>query len=280
MTRLNFENIENLIENNIKESSNLDYKRELNKYNSEIAKDISSFANASGGKIIFGIDEKDGLPNSINWINTKGVKEKIESVILSNIQPEIKGYDIYSVENPKDNTQAIFIVDIPESSDSPHMANHRYYIRRNFKSEYMEDYEVKYAIFKKGLKKALEFEIEQNIVLSEKTLNSLEKYLRYSPETLAPVLFVPFYDWAWKSVVSSGTFFIFKDRAISLVGVYRQIHEINYLIEYLRYENCDKDTCVYTPFTDSRPESGTSILWIIRDEIGKLREELKKIKLE
>ena len=280
MTRLNFENIENLIENNIKESSNLDYKRELSNHNTEIAKDISSFANASGGKIIYGVDEKNELPHSINWINTKGVKERIENIILSNIQPEIKGYDIYSVENPDNDTKAIFIVEIPESPYSPHMGNHRYYIRRNCKSEPMEDSEVKYAIFKKGLKKALEFEIEQNIELSEKTFTRLEKYIDYHTKHPVPVLLVPLYDWAWKSVVSSGTLFVFKDDATNLVSIYRQIHEINYLIEYLRYEKSNKETSVYTPIEDSNPEFGTSILWIIRTEIVKLIGELRKIKLE
>jgi predicted HTH transcriptional regulator len=142
MTSINLEYIQSLIDNEIKESLNLDYKRELNN-NKEIAKDVSSFANTNSGKIIYGVDEKDGLPNSINWIDSKDVKEKIECVILDHIQPEIKGFNIYSIENPENRSQAIFVVDIPESSDAPHMANHRYYIRRNFKSEYMEDYEVK-----------------------------------------------------------------------------------------------------------------------------------------
>ncbi len=169
MVRLCLESINNLIANKIKESLNLDYKRELDERNNEIAKDISAFANASdGGKIIYGVGEKDGLPSSINWIESKGVKEKIEDIILTHIQPEIKGYDIYSIENSDNHSQAIFVVDIPESSDAPHMANHRYYIRRNFKSEYMEDSEVKNAIFRKGLRKALELEVSQNIEMAKK----------------------------------------------------------------------------------------------------------------
>ncbi|MCZ7380450.1 MAG: ATP-binding protein [Candidatus Methanoperedens sp.] len=86
MARLDLESINNLINNKIKESLNLDYKRELNKPHDEIAKDVSAFANANGGKIIYGIDEKDGLPSSINWIESKGVKERFEDIILTQIQ--------------------------------------------------------------------------------------------------------------------------------------------------------------------------------------------------
>ncbi len=279
MARLDLESINNLINNKIKESLNLDYKRELNKPHDEIAKDVSAFANANGGKIIYGIDEKDGLPSSINWMESKGVKGRFEDIILTQIQPEIKGYDIYSIENPDNHTQAIFVVDIPESSDAPHMANHRYYIRRNFKSEYMEDSEVKNAIFRKGLRKALEFEVLQNLDLANKTSKSLEKYMLYSGKR-APIILVPFYDDAWRGVVSSGLLFILKERATTLVEAYSKIHEINYLIDSLRYENYGEEQCAYTQVFDSNPQHGTFIPWIIIDKLQKLQGILQKVKLD
>ena len=278
MTRLNFESIQNLIKNKIKESLNLDYKRELGNHNTEIAKDISSFANASGGKIIYGVDEKNELPHSINWINTKGVKEKIESIILSNIQPEIKGYDIYSIENPDNQSQAIFVVDIPESSDAPHMANHRYYIRRNFKSEYMEDSEVKNSIFRKGLKKSLEYEVKQNLEMMGKILQRLNLYHgQWSPsKERAPILLIPFYTEAWRAMIGSGILFIFKDKA-TLVEAYNIIHEINYLMDSLRYEKYS-----YGAFTqvDSTTTRGDFIQRIIIEKTEKVKDILQKIKFE
>ena len=100
MTRLQLEDIRSLMCNKIGESLNLDYKKELGS-NEEIAKDISAFANTLGGKIIYGVNEEGGIPVSMVWIDKEGVKERIENVILSRIQPELKGYDIYSIENPK-----------------------------------------------------------------------------------------------------------------------------------------------------------------------------------
>lgn len=279
MARLNLESINNLINEKIKESLNLDYKRELDEHNNnEIAKDISAFANASGGKIIYGISEKDGLPSSINWIESKGVKEKIEDIILNHIQPELKGYEIYSIENPDNHSQAIFIVEIPESSDAPHMANHRYYIRRNFKSEYMEDSEVKNAIFRKGLRKALEFEVKQNLEMTEKILQRLNMYKgQWAPsKERAPILLIPFYTEAWRAIVGSGILFILKDKA-TLVEAYNIIHEINYLIDSLRYEKYS-----YGAFTqvDSATASGTWIPGIIIEKTEKVKNVLQQIKFE
>ncbi|MCZ7399427.1 MAG: ATP-binding protein [Candidatus Methanoperedens sp.] len=278
MARLNLERINGLINEKIKENLNLDYKRELDERNNEIAKDISAFANASGGKIIYGISEKDDLPSSINWIESKGVKVKIEDIILNHIQPELKGYEIYSIENSGNHSQAIFVVDIPESSDAPHMADYRYYIRRNFKSEYMEDSEVKNAIFKKGLRKALEFEVLQNIEMANSTYKRLESYT--ISHKRAPILLIPFYTEAWRAIVSSGILFILKDKATTLVEAYSTIYEINYLIDSLRYEKYGKEECVYTQYDTSKPEHGTWLPMIIRDKIAKLQGILQKVKLD
>lgn len=273
MTNINLEYIQSLIDNDIKESLNLDYKRELNN-NKEIAKDISSFANTNSGKIIYGVDEKDGLPNSINWIASKGIKEKIESVILDHIQPEIKGFNIYSIENPENSSQAIFVVDIPESSDAPHMANYRYYIRRNFKSEYMEDFEVKYAIFKKGLKESLDFEINNNIELCSSSLKLLEDIYNYEPKDRIQIILIPFYSDAWKAITNSGLLFILKKNAQKLVEVYSLIHEINYLVDCQKYGL----KIINTPIDKSKSDSGIYLPALLRDRISMLQGLLYKHK--
>lgn len=275
MTRINLKSIQNFIDSKIEESVTLDYKREFTKNNKEIAKDISAFANTSGGRIIYGIDEIDSSPNLINWINNKGVKERIESVILTNIQPEIKGYDIYSVENPNNPSQVIFIIDIPESPDAPHMANHKYYIRRNFMSEPMEDLEVKNAIFRKGLRKALEFEVKQNLELSNKTYNLIDKYS--DPNKV--ILLIPFHIEAWKTFVNSGMLFILKDKATALVEAYSIIHEINFFIDSLRYGNYGKYGNNIVTITGDE-SSGGWIPNIIRNKIVKLKPILQTIKFD
>ena len=88
------EDIQKLIESKIEESLTLEYKGELDKNNKEMAKDISAFANTSGGVIIYGIEEKGNVPRSIRWTDADHTKERIENIILSNIQPQIRDVTI------------------------------------------------------------------------------------------------------------------------------------------------------------------------------------------
>jgi len=258
--------IEDLIENNIEESLILEYKRELGNKNEEIAKDISAFANTSGGVLIYGVGEDGGVPTSIRWIDGKNTKETIENIILSRVQPIIKDVIINPISNPVNSSQAIFVVNIPESPDAPHMANHSYYRRHNFQSIHMEDYEVKDAIFRKGLKKSLYFEISKNIELCDKSLNLIEEIFRYKLEQRQYIVFIPFYIDAWNAITSSGLLFVLKEEAQKLVELYSLIHEINYLIDCQKYGL----EIVNTPIYKSFPEHGTYIPSILQVKIGKL----------
>ena len=63
--------------------------------------------------------------------------------VIQLIQPRIDNLKIYPVRI-NDLEQSIYVVKIPRSGNAPHMArDKRYYKRFNFKSEPMEDYEVK-----------------------------------------------------------------------------------------------------------------------------------------
>ena len=57
--------LEKMISGQVQESLHLDYKRSMavsNKNRTEIAKDVSSFANSDGGIIVYGIEEEKHLP--------------------------------------------------------------------------------------------------------------------------------------------------------------------------------------------------------------------------
>ena len=67
------QDVRDLIKHQINESSSLEYKacdapreptltKSRDKIISEVSKDISSFANANGGTIIYGVTEKDHYP--------------------------------------------------------------------------------------------------------------------------------------------------------------------------------------------------------------------------
>lgn len=140
--------IESLITNEVEEDIHLDYKEaralaKTDKARLDITKDVSSFANSDGGIIIYGVSEKDGKPYEITPIDGKVFsKEWLENVIQT-IQPKINGIKIYPIR-VDDAEHSIYVVKIPRSDRTPHMAkDYRYYKRINFQSVPMEDYEIK-----------------------------------------------------------------------------------------------------------------------------------------
>ena len=142
------EDIEKLIINEVEENIHLDYKAsgaldKDDKKRTEITKDVSAFANSDGGIIVYGVSEEDHRPQRISPIDGKMyTKEWLENVIQL-IQPRIDDLKIYPIRI-NDLGQSIYVVKIPRSGNAPHMArDKRYYKRFNFKSEPMEDYEVK-----------------------------------------------------------------------------------------------------------------------------------------
>lgn len=142
------DDIEYLIASEIEENIHLDYKAagaldKDDKKRTEITKDVSAFANSDGGIIVYGLSEKDNRPQSLSPVDGRiYTKEWLENVIQL-IQPKIEELKIFPVRiNNLD--QSIYVVKIPRSGAAPHMArDKRYYKRFNFKSEPMEDYEVK-----------------------------------------------------------------------------------------------------------------------------------------
>lgn len=143
------DDINNLITNEVEENIHLDYKaagaldKKDDKKRNEITKDISAFANSDGGIIVYGISEEDHRPKEISPIDGRiYTKEWLENVIQL-IQPRIDDLKIYPIRIG-DLRKSIYVVKIPRSGNVPHMArDKRYYKRFNFKSEPMEDYEVK-----------------------------------------------------------------------------------------------------------------------------------------
>ncbi|NMC99623.1 MAG: ATP-binding protein, partial [Bacteroidales bacterium] len=75
------EDLDKLVENSVSEKKTIEYKSEL-KYDSdserkEFLADVSSFANASGGDLIYGVVAPDGIPTSITGLKTSNTDAEI-----------------------------------------------------------------------------------------------------------------------------------------------------------------------------------------------------------
>lgn len=141
--------IDFLIDNKIGESKTLEYKETLpgtrDSDKKEFLADISSFANASGGDVIYGIKaavdqngKKTGDPESVvclHGVTADEAKLRIENLIRTGIESrmnihvkEISGYG-------NDGDSFVILVRIPQSFASPHMVTFknasRFYCRNS-----------------------------------------------------------------------------------------------------------------------------------------------------
>lgn len=151
------------IENGIEENINLDYKgagslAKSNEKKKEISKDVTAFANSDGGIIIYGVKEFDDekrrhLPERIEAVSrTEISKEWIEQVINSNISPKIHGISITPIQiGDAEDNNAIYVVEIPQSTTAHQAKDKRYYKRYNFESIMMDDWEIKDIINRKNI---------------------------------------------------------------------------------------------------------------------------------
>ena len=153
----NIDDITALIDNEAEESVHLDFKAagalsKDYKKKTEIAKDVSAFANSDGGIIVYGIEEQEHKAHALSYIDGNTyTKEWLEQVIQDNIQRRIEGLEIFPIRDNGDITKSIYIVKIPRSSNTPHMsADKCYYKRNNFRSVKMEEYEVRDLFYREA----------------------------------------------------------------------------------------------------------------------------------
>ncbi|VVB96997.1 Putative DNA-binding domain protein [uncultured archaeon] len=146
LSNILFESIEentlrNLVDNQVPESKTIDYKEALignsDSDKREFLADVSSFANASGGYLIFGIRELSGVPVELcglQNINADSEILRIESIIRDGIEPRIPGVSIRAV--PLQNHRWAIVIRIPRSWGSPHMVTLKLRGHERFFSRY------------------------------------------------------------------------------------------------------------------------------------------------
>lgn len=146
--------IVSLIENRVPESLKLEFKacdalRQSNKFlRSELIKDVSALANSAGGTIVYGIKE-DKVTHEAESLD-EGYDpaelrlERFQQIIDDNIERSIEGIRYNSIRLDATRPgKVLLVISVPQSTRSPHMANHCYYKRLEFECKAMEEYEVR-----------------------------------------------------------------------------------------------------------------------------------------
>lgn len=115
-----------LLDARVKESRNLDYKRDLPVTKGdglkEFLADVSAFANSGGGVIIYGIAEEDGEPRELVGVMVGDVDVEIlrlDQIISGNLDPSLRGCHPQVIKC--DEAKSVLVLRIPQSPNAPHM---------------------------------------------------------------------------------------------------------------------------------------------------------------
>ena len=184
--KIEFTDLEQLQSNAVSEGKTIEYKKLLptnsDADRKEFLADISSFSNASGGDLIFGISEENGSPKSIDGVEIENVDEEIrkyENIIRDGIEPRIvfatRAVNISGKKN-------VFIFRINKSWAGPHRV-----IYKGHDKFYSRNSAGKYALDTNELKNA--FNLSQTLT---------EKISKFKTERIAQLvsdnLPLPFYE--------------------------------------------------------------------------------------
>ncbi len=148
-------NLQRLVDEKIVERKTLEYKKALpdrdDKAKKEFLADVSSFANAGGGHIIYGIEEDNGEPAQLcglGEINVDDEKLHLENLMRDCLRPRIPRVDIQPVRLTTSGVAVV--IRIARSWNGPHAVQHksesmRFYTRHSAGKKLLDIQEVRAA---------------------------------------------------------------------------------------------------------------------------------------
>lgn len=158
------DDLKRLVDDAVGENLNLDYKRQLvlddKEQKKEFLRDITAFANAEGGTIIYGVDEErdgegrpTGLPKDLLGFdvpNRDAVVLTIEHLLKDGIDERLPSYEIGSVEIG--TGKLVVMIRVSPSLRAPHMVTlageRRFFIRGNSGRQEMSTAQIRDAVLR------------------------------------------------------------------------------------------------------------------------------------
>ncbi|MCH8878207.1 MAG: ATP-binding protein [Chloroflexi bacterium] len=120
--------VQQYIDDEIEESLTLEYKAAgaLGKSDgkkTEITKDVSSFANSSGGILIYGVKEYDEpdkrhLPEKVDGVDRSQFSKEWLEQVINNIRPRVDELTINPVDLDTGTNDVVYVVEIPQSTNA------------------------------------------------------------------------------------------------------------------------------------------------------------------
>ena len=147
LEELRSDDLHSLIDNKVQEDRRLEFKSQLpnnsDRDKKEFLADVSSFANAAGGHLVYGIEEEHGIATALPGViaeNVDAVLLRLENILRDGIQPRITGVRLQTVEVDSENIA--IVIQIPRSWAMPHMvtfSDHSKFYSRNSRGKYALD---------------------------------------------------------------------------------------------------------------------------------------------
>lgn len=146
--------IEALVTNQVSEGRTIEYKEVLpansDREKKEFLADVSSFANASGGDLLYGVSATNGVPQEAVGLNGNMDSEmlRLENIVRDCLEPRIP--DIRMKPFNGFNKGPVLLVRIPMSKDAPHAIKSGnqflFYVRNSVGKHHMSMSELR-AVF-------------------------------------------------------------------------------------------------------------------------------------
>ena len=139
------------VSNSVSEGRDLEFKRDLPGNSDtdikEFLADVSSLANAQGGDLIFGIEEKDGVAAKIAGLSpadVDGVLLRLENIVRDGVEPRMVAKIRWV---PLADKQGVIVLRIPASLAAPHRVkkNGRFWSRNSRGKYEMDVHELRHA---------------------------------------------------------------------------------------------------------------------------------------
>ena len=149
LERISKDDLQALIDNKVLEYKTIEYKKEQpgnsDSDKKEFLADVTSFANASGGDLIYGIEQEaeNGFPKTLLGLNVRNIdeeKSRLDNLIRTGIQPRLPSVNLKEVL--LENSKYAIVIRVPKSWVSPHrvtLSGHDKFYSRNSSGKYPLD---------------------------------------------------------------------------------------------------------------------------------------------
>lgn len=149
LSRVTAEDIKAIVQSRAPESAYLEFKQQLPVSDGagkhELTADVSAFANAGGGEIIYGLTEDgEACAASIAPLlgNADQEVRRVQDILMNGIEPRIPGLAVVSVTFPEG---FCVVVRVPKSWSGPHRvkSNQHFFVRESGRKRQLDMPEIK-----------------------------------------------------------------------------------------------------------------------------------------